>query len=585
MLEHHAHVAAMVELRTAAGAVFAADPNVAAAAADVCAAVDIDPDAATLGALIDQVVAASAADGTELDELAWAADLWTRGLELYDSLAATRQDIEAALLNPGAPDAVARLQAGIGRLDGLRTGALAVAHEAETLKQQISTMAHLDPHPRQADIAAADWSWRDAFIGRRTDAFVRGMFEQATTTRTKSLAFGVLASYASNVAGAAYLGAVTGGPRRTHRYRNRLARNAVGSWIHANHNTPSNTELAQRLSFAGSAGTPSLPADVAAALNQAFTVAYPSRPAPDLDLGLQRVVQQLKLLDVFVRPPLPFPPPATLDAGGPGGMNILSATQDLNIPTAGVGLEPDGTPTQPGLGDSHKSGGGACLAILLAIITVGIALLIYCIGKWTTGKKCKASDFVDEFQGSQEPDPTAPTGISQQQLTELTDPDAAAHVVRELFNVQMLLWQGFDAALAYLAVAGLVPPDDLLLPSPLYQQFLKTPPRELWPLLEEPDPIETYHLDPSSNLELTETNSPFPPGHTPASFLVSWSSGPNTGTVGLGLLGQILRGDQDSTNYDLDADRGWVHPCWDLTAGTSITDPTLSVEILPYGSE
>ena len=329
-----------------------------------------------------------------------------------------------------------------------------------------------------------------------------------------------------------------------------------------------------------------MPAEVAQVLRDALADAFPSRPPPDLDLGLQRVVRQLELLDSFERPPLPQPPPLALAQAGAatGGLNVLSATEDLNLPTAGVGLEPDGTPTQPGIGDSHKTGGDACLAILIAIITVGIALLIYCIGKWSLDKECDADDFINEFQGSKEPDPTAPTGIGQQQLTAMAKPVAAAHVVQELFNLQLLLWQGFDAALSYLAASGLVYPDDLLLPSPLYQQFLRTPERGAWPHREETAAADTFHLDPTSPIEAPDAGTPFPAGHAPGSFVVSWSSGHSAGPVAAILLGEILNDDQ-GTNLDLDADRGFLHACWQVAPGTSVGDPVLSIQVLPYGAE
>ena len=229
MLDYHAHVAVVRELRATIGSAFAGDPTLAAAVEDLCIAVDDDPDAALLGACIDHVVAQAASDGTEVALLESAADLWSRGRALYDELAFIRQELEGALGAPTAPGAVSLLQSGIGRLDGLRTGALQIAHEAKMLKQAVAPLPHLDPHPRQSDAPSTDWNWRDAFLGRRTDALVRQVVVRSGTPRTRAFAFGVLASYAGNVAGAAYLGCVTGGPRRTHRYRNRLARNAVGA--------------------------------------------------------------------------------------------------------------------------------------------------------------------------------------------------------------------------------------------------------------------------------------------------------------------------------------------------------------------
>lgn len=590
MLEYHAHVSVLRGLRGTIGSAFTSDPGLSAKVADLCASVDADPDAAVLGACIDEIVAHASADGTELQLLEAAADLWARGRALYDDLILSQQEIEAALLQPTAPSAIALVQSGVSRLDGLRTGAQQLGAEAQSLKQAISPLPHLDPHPRQSDAPSKDWSWRDAFLGRRTDAFVRRTFDGAASVRAQSFAFGVLSSYAGNTAGSAYLGCVVGGPRRLHRYRDRLARNSVGVWLRDTFKTPSATDLSKQLGFVGPAGKAAFPADLAKVLQHAFKEAYPGRPAPDLDLGLQRAVRHLQLLDAFRRPPPPEPPPLALAQGGEatGTLTILSATGDPNIPTVGIGLDPDMTPTQPGGADSGKSSGNACLAILLVIITVAISLLIYCIGKWSIGKKCEVQDFIDEFQGSEKPDPRAPTGISQQELTAMTKPEAAAHVVQELFNTQMLLWQGFDAALAYLAVTGLVYPDDLLMPSPLYQQFVLTPVRSAWPHREEANPADTYHNDPSSAIEqAAASDAPFPPNQAPTSFVMLWSADRqhSAGAICENLLGQILRGDVDSQNYDLDADRGFRHPCWNVAPGTSIHDPVLSVDVIPYEAE
>lgn len=587
MLEYHGHLAVLDELRTTLAAAFSSDPGLASRVDELCAAVDDEPDAATLGACIDQVLAHASGDGVELELLESAATLWGDGLALYEELARTRQEIEGALLDPGAPGAIGLLRAGIGRLDGLRTGAVGIAAQVAVLKDAIAPLPHLDAHPRQTDVPSSDWGWRDAFLGRRTDAFVRQVFRWADTPRARALAVGVLAGYSANVAGAAYLGSVVGGPRRLHRFRNRLARNSVGAWLHSSLSTPDAADLAQRLRFTGPGGIVGPAPELAQVLENALAEAYPSRPLPDLGLGVRRAVRHLELLDMFVRPPLPQPPPIALGSSGPssGGLQIHKATDELHPPGIEVGLDPDMSVGQPSTADSEKSSGGACLGILLALITIGIALLIYCIGKWSLDKKCDVDDFINEFQGSEEPDPTAPTGVGQQELTAMAKPDAAAHVAQELFNLQMLIWQGFDAALAYLAVTGLVYPDDLLLPSPLYRQFLSSPPREEWPLREESASRETYHLDPSSPTEAPAEPSPFPAGHAPTSFVVGWSSGHTASSVAAALLGQILHGDEDTTNYDLDADRGFLHACWSVAPGTSIADPVLTVTGLSYTEE
>ncbi|MGO4449090.1 hypothetical protein AB4Y96_09195 [Phyllobacterium sp. TAF24] len=595
MLDYHAHVTVLNGLLAALPPMAVGDPTLAAKIAELCSTAKTEPDAAVLGSLTGLVVDHAASDGTELNLLENAADLWARGMALYDELGLARQELEKALLKPTEPNSLQLAQSAMDRVKGLSSSALEISAEVDDLHAAISPLPHLTPHPRQADVPAKDWTWRDVFLGRRTDAFVRNVFENAKTPRAKSFALGTLSSYSGNIAGSAYLGSVVGGPRRTHRYRDRLARNTVGSWLHNLLKTPSTAELAKQISFVNANGDYAYPADLADCLQKAASASWPNRDAPDWNLGLRRTVQHLTLLDKFQRLPLPEPPPLELSKSGDEGglLSIMSGIGDAGDPLVegGIDLDPDMTPSDPSQSDSKKKSGNACLAILafiLLIVVVLIALLIYCIGQWTTGHKCVVSDFFDALQGSEEPDPRAPNSVSQQQLTAMADPEAAGHITLELFSIQMMLWQGFDAAAAFLSVTGLIYPDELLMPSPLYQQFLTTPAATGWPHKAENSPENTYHLYPVSTTEQpTAANAQYPPNQSPVSFAVYWSYDQqrSAALIGHDLLGQIMRGDFHSQNEDLDADRGYRHPCWEVAAGTSINDTVLSVVNLPYEAE
>jgi hypothetical protein len=286
---------------------------------------------------------------------------------------------------------------------------------------------------------------------------------------------------------------------------------------------------------------------------------------------------------------MPSPPPLVLAQGLSATTTVhFLSSDEMTPPGIAIPLDPDMQPSKPGKADSKNSGGLICLAILLVILTLGLVLLFYCIGKWSTEGDCDPGDLFDTLQGSEAPDPRAPTGITQEELTTMSSPQAAGHLAQELFNMHMLLWQGMDTALEFLAVSGLVYPDSLLMPSPLYTQFLTTPPRPGWPLREDAKPLESYHSDPSGPVEQpAAASAPLPPGMGPASFVGGAPASHANGAVSLatGLLRQILAGAPDSDNFDLDADRGFHHPCWDLAPGTSITAPVLAVEILPYAAQ
>jgi hypothetical protein len=588
MIDYHTHVAVLHDLQKTIASGVGSDPVVAARIAELAAATATDPDAAVLGALVDHVMAHAASDGTEIQIIESAAALWTRGLLLYTQFSDCRQGIESVLQNPADPSAVQTFQTAVDALDGLRTSLKQLVSESQLLHATLKPLPHLKEHPRQLDKPSKQWDFGNLFAARRTEAFVRATFDRAASVRGQAFAFGVLASYAGNVAGSAYLGQTVGGPRRSHRFRDRLARNTVGAWLHAHVGTPPTSALSKQLEYQNFAGSVGFPIELKNLVAAALQDVFPSHTAADVDLGLSRMVRHLRLLDTFRRPPLPDPPPPVLvQAADPSGGTLTTMSDDLKPPGIGIPLDPDMTPGTPSKSDSSNSGGALCLAILLVIITIGIALLIYCIGKWTTGKECKASDFFDEFQGSSEPDPRAPTGTNQQQLTAMAAPDAAAHIAQELYNYHMVLWQAFDLAFAYLSSTGLIYPDDLIMSSPLYTQFVSSPNRAAWPHRQEATPAETYHVDPASPIEQPATASPFTAGATPSALLPTWAPGESHSVLPIAqrLLLQIVRRVTDSQNYDLDADRSFLHACWETAPGTSISDSAIAVQILPYTAE
>jgi hypothetical protein len=590
MLDYHGHIAVLPCVRAALDPAFGSGP-VSSAAADLGKAVDADPDAAYLGALMVNVLERSRADDVEVALLADAADLWQRARAVYDELALARHEIEQAILPPAVDGALQVLQSGFDRLNGLQARVKEIAAAMPALQAAIDGLPHLPAHPRQEDRPANEWGWWDAFAGRRTEAFVRALFQNAVDDRTRAFAVGALAAYAGDVGGSAFLGAVVGGPRRSHRFRHRLARNAIGGWLHATSATPTTTKLAAQISYLGIDGKPTFPGTALASLTQALATAFPSRAAPNLRAALAATIRHLELLDRFDRPPLPEPPvlfvataEGTFNGDIPGG-TIGQPPPDGTGNPPGTG--PDADPLSPQGADNKKSSGDTCLKIILVIVTIGIALLLYCIGQWTTGHKCVPGDFFDTAQGSEEPDPRAPTNATQQQLAALSQPEAAAHVLQEIYALQMTMWQAFDAARNFLATTGMIYPDDLHLGSPLFTQFLKTPNRPAWPHRPDPAPDQTYHVDPTGPFEQPATEQPFPAHRGIGALTAPWPNDfvHSAAMIAVPLLEDVLFGAPERENLDRDADRGFRHPCWDVRPGTSINDPALTVEVLPYGAE
>ncbi|MCU1571980.1 MAG: hypothetical protein JWO93_62 [Micrococcaceae bacterium] len=104
------------------------------------------------------------------------------------------------MLNPADPASAGVFNSATNnlRLQGLE--AAARLDEVEAFRQDVMKLAHLPEHPRQRDRKVSDWDWGNVFLARRTDAFVRTVFDLAGEPSLQAFAFGVLSSYTSTPA-------------------------------------------------------------------------------------------------------------------------------------------------------------------------------------------------------------------------------------------------------------------------------------------------------------------------------------------------------------------------------------------------
>lgn len=583
MIEYHGLCSAVVATAATLDAA-AGDPQLAQAAAELGASLDAEPEVARLGACIGPLLEQVGA-GAELGLLRRAHALWQRGLAAAEELNTARIELELALARDDLPDAVQVLQMGFDRLEMLHDTVKGLVAEVQALQGEVTTLAHLPPHPRQADVPSASWGWPDAFAGRRGVALVVAMLEGAEDERGRAFATGALAGYAGHAAGSAYLGAAVGGPRRLHRFRDRLARNALGVWLRRETGGPQTWTLAEQLRL-DARDEVVLPPDLAAQLASALGAAYPSRDAPDLDLGYRGMLEHLDLLGAFHLPPPPAPPPIV--PAPPGGADGPTEFQTFEQPQDGLDIEigagPEPHPKAPGAASTKTTSGDVCAYILLIIATFGLIYLFWCLGRLTDDKKCGIEDFLGASSPA-EPDPRAPQA-SQQMLQTLREPDNANHILGDIYQLQLQLWQAFAAARSFLTVCGLLYPEEDELAQSLHAQFLSPPAPSPWPRSEVPAAERNYVTAPTTLPEDPPAATPFP--QRGPRWLLHAGLADNESTISevvLGALRALAARPEERLNLDLDADRGRLHPAWTIAAGTSIADQPLAVEILTYEAE
>ncbi len=606
MVDYRTHVAALQQFQDTLAQSTFADAQTATLRDRHLNDVAQSPGMAMLGAMIDHLIAHASSDGTELMLLERAAALWKEGLALYATLGTFRDSLERALADPSNPQAVNAFNTAAANIHPLLVQVKSKNSQIQSLKNEVHTFGFLPPHPRQLDEPLTAWSWGDVMLARRTDAFARTVRAQAFDTRTSAFAFGVLSGYGANACGSAYLGQVVGGPRRAHRHRDRVARNTLGSWFAAGQPIPTLTAIANQIKVEA----PTLPTDLENLIASSLTDTYDTSrtPAlPNLQLGHQRLIRHLELLDTFAVPAAPVPPIEPFLTRLYADLTVAhvpAVPQQVGVPQAagagsgsGSGITPQAAKQPDALTDSDAPDSTTvdCGAFWEA---VGLSLLFvlggwfYCVIKWANDEHCPLTDdigdnfddaFPDGVYVGPEHDSNFPQALTSTQLGNAANVEQTTTLIGHLFDTQCLIWEALNKAADFLSTHGLIYPDGRL-GRPRYKQFLRVPstPQGTWPQRPEPN-ANRLHRYPTTGTELPAAGpSAYAANVPPDVFLNAREFGLELTAAGLStaVWRQMADGIVHAPNYDLDADRGFHHPCW--RARGSITDNPIDVVVLDY---
>lgn len=590
MLDYHGNAVTLAEfLNALSGAVFP-DPDLSDAQQKVLDSTGQEPGSALLGAFYGHLLVHASSDGAELGLLERAATLWSRGLELCTELATIRADLEHAMEDPTAPGATASFNNAAFNAQTFGYALNSLRPEIDALRADALTFPHVPPHPRQGDLPTNQWDWGNLVYARRTEALVHTFLFTADSDQQRAFATGAVASYGANSRGSAYLAHAVGGPRRSHRQRDRLGRNSIGAWLAANH-----TIARPLLDYADELPA-SLSDDLKQFVTDAMTATFDTAetlPIPDLDNGHARLLKHLSLLSRFSRPALPSLPSgqwAIQVLSDPGSNPVTSLRpQDTDVvgqDGGGVavqyGSDPKPGSQQPGKTDSSDIGAVCGVIVAILIVIDLVQAFIQCIVQWANDDTCTFWEnmILEKLWEKDPPDPTDPgnpqnTSVTAQELTAIASNPQTAQFVWLLFDIHNMVWEAMDRAYNFLTSTGLIMPQGLL-DLPLYRQFTSLPPyREQWPRRPEPTPVATYHLAPASPIEYpVRQPSLFGSGAKPDIFIAEATA------TALTLWAQNATGQDRGINLDLDADRGVNHACW--TSRGSINDDPVDVEVLDY---
>lgn len=575
------------------------DPQVTARQQAALDAVRASPAAALFGAYIHHVVARSTDDSGELALLEKASATWSRGCELADRLGSIRASLESSLEGPSSPGATSAFDDATVQLQKLANEAIALRADVDAIRAEATTMQHIPRHPRQDDLEVTHWDWGNRVIARRTEAFVRALYRNAETLTPKcrAVAVGATAAYAGHAAGSAYLSHVVGGPRRTHRFRDRLGAQSIGSWI-SQHTWTGETLslLADTLEEVASNGTldSELNDLVITSLRETYDV---GAEGPHLSTGVESVVRHLRLLDSFTLPAHPVVPSGgwmQLAWGDPSNPPAHLVPKDVDVvgtdngPALQIGPSEPG-PASPGKTDP-KAAAEVCGVIALILVVADLVqAFVRCVVQWAEGDTCTFWDnmFLSKLFEQEPPDPREQRPVwdpqsTEQGLTLIGAAPQATELVMLLFDLHNQMFETMARARTFLVITGLVAPESTE-SLPLYEQFIRIGVEAVGPHLEVADPESTFHSYPDSNVEEpTERPSPYSWGATPT--VAHQGTAPfDAGMIALTLWTQVAHGIESHVNLDLDADRGHGHAAWEAIG--SVHDAPVPVRVLDYTEE
>jgi hypothetical protein len=248
----------------------------------------------------------------------------------------------------------------------------------------------------------------------------------------------------------------------------------------------------------------------------------------------------------------------------------------------------DDAPTHAEPPDSTEVKCGAFWEALGKSILFLLGGWIACVIRWSNHDRCPLWDDITQKWDEAFPNGAsietgsgAAEGLTAAGAANVAQSLQITQFIGDLHNLQCLMWDGFQKAYEFLALYGLVYPDALL-ERRRYRQHLSVPVMEFntWPLLPETGPrFDEY---PATGVEQAATDFGYLHGTTPAAVLspVPQAGVTSAADLSLAVWQQMTRGVADSSNLDLDADRGWRFPCW-ATDG-SIDDQPVGVRVLAY---
>jgi hypothetical protein len=609
MLEYRTAVAALHAFRDGLAGQKVSDPNVAQLRDQHLDDLATSFGFAVLGSSFDQLLWHATVGKEEIDLLEQVHALWSEGMKHFVALDSYRKSLEVAHDHPSDPSSVQAVNAAAEKLTIQGPIIYQQAQRLHDLRKRVVRHEYLPEHPRQLDVPIDKWNWSDLLLARRTDALIRELFRNAATPATRAFSLGVLARYGATHSASMYIAQTVGGPRRSHRLRSRVATYAVGAWMVKNRKEiPSLQQLAQLLNDTMPGG---LDVEIENLLKTAISAVFPTDalpPLPDVRAGFDRLKKHLQLLSAIRMPDPPRPPgggvaealygdpasPYVPTLGNPSGHTESGG--EPGVPGSGGGLMiqsvGDDGPSHQEPPDSTEVKCGAFWEALGQTLAILLGGWFACVVETANTGGCKLwDDMIQNWQtafsngvyvGAEiESDWPSHQALTVKEAEALAGGQQLVQFIGDLFDLQCAMWEAFSKALEFLTLHGLTYPDAFL-GHWRYRQFTTIPAHDSqgWPRLSYLG--DRFDLYPDTAPELPGEETPFRPGTGPAAILTGASGGgPLSGlTISLPIWSQIAEQVLDAENLDLDADRGWRHPCW--RPGSSIMDQPLSVEPLNY---